>query len=146
MARGSVVTYALGRAGYHRTHEGLTHAELARRVAELKGYLFQGEYAPEGPYERPLYFIPRDSTPLDEARTLGIHTLDDLYGGIVPHAFVKTKVITHGLEDEDSPGPRAGPRPSPGPWPRTCCPAPPPSPGATRGGRACGSSRTARCG
>lgn len=105
MERGTVVTYAAGRAGFGRTHDGLTQAVLARRVAELKGYRFQGEYTPDVPYQRPLYFIPRDSTHLDEAQALDIRTPDDLYGGIVPHGFVKTKVITHGLETPDSPRP-----------------------------------------
>ncbi len=97
MAGGTVVTHACGRAGFPSTHEGRTHAVLARKVAELKGSRFGGEYAAGARYERPLYFIPRDSTPRDEAHALGIHTPDDLYGGIVPHAFIKTKVITHAL-------------------------------------------------
>ncbi|XXF76812.1 DUF3182 family protein [Myxococcaceae bacterium GXIMD 01537] len=105
MATGTVVTYACGRAGFPGTHEGMTHAVLARRVARLKGYRFQGEYAPAEDYERPLYFIPRDSTALHEARVLGIQTRDDLYGGIVPAPFVKTKVITHGRVEDSSPGP-----------------------------------------
>ncbi len=100
-----MVTHACGRAGFPDTHEGLTHAVLARKVAELKGYRFAGEYAADAHHQRPLYFIPRDSTHRDEARSLGIHTPDDLYGGIVPRAFVKTKVITHGLLGQSSPRP-----------------------------------------
>jgi hypothetical protein len=103
---GTVVTYACGRAGFPGTHVGLTNAVLARRVARLKGYLFQGEYAPATSYERPLYFVPRECTHLDEARTLGIRTHEDLYGGIVPHPFVMTKVITHGLAEEGSARPQ----------------------------------------
>jgi hypothetical protein len=37
---------------------------------------------------------------LDEAQRLGIQSQSDLYGGVVPHLFVKTKSITHPLVDE----------------------------------------------
>src|SRR5262249_59178451 len=43
--------------------------------------------------------VPDDTLLLDEASRLGIHSSNDLYGGVVPHLFVKTKAITHGLVD-----------------------------------------------
>src|SRR5262249_22680970 len=37
---------------------------------------------------------------LDEASCLGIRSPNDLYGGVVPFLFVKTKAITHCLVDD----------------------------------------------
>jgi len=41
--------------------------------------------------------VPDDVLLRDEAAALGIRGPNDLYGGVVPHAFVKTKSITHRL-------------------------------------------------
>jgi hypothetical protein len=102
MAQGTVVTYAAGRDGYLQTHEGITHTALARLLAELKGYTFGGEYTPGGRPPSPHYFVPRDCLCTEEAEALGIQQPDDLYGGVVPLAFARTKVITHGLLGEES--------------------------------------------
>ena len=102
MAQGTVVTYAAGREGYPQTHEGVTHTALARSLAELKGYTFGGEYVPGQRSTAPYYFVPRDSLCTEEAAELGIHAPDDLYGGVVPRGFTKTKVITHGLLGDES--------------------------------------------
>jgi Protein of unknown function (DUF3182) len=42
----------------------------------------------------------------DEASALGIRSCNDLYGGVVPYAFVKTKAITHELVDHDAERPQ----------------------------------------
>jgi hypothetical protein len=102
MAQGTVVTYGVGREGYLQTHEGVTHTALARILAELKGYGFGGEYTPGPRATAPHYFVPRDSLCSEEAGALGIQQPDDLYGGVVPLGFAKTKVITHGLLGEES--------------------------------------------
>src|SRR5262249_50679836 len=44
-------------------------------------------------------FVPDDTLLLEEASCLGIHSPNDLYGGVVPCPFVKTKAITHSLID-----------------------------------------------
>lgn len=102
MTRGTVVTYAAGRAGFSQTHEGVTHSVLSRMLAGLKGYAFGGEYLPGSAYAEPVYFVPRDSLSREEAGALGIHTPEDLYGGVVPSGFVRTKVIAHALLGEES--------------------------------------------
>ena len=61
-----------------------------------------GPYDPEHNYSGPLFFVPDDTLLLDEAACLGIRSPNDLYGGVVPHLFVKTKAITHGLVDRDA--------------------------------------------
>jgi hypothetical protein len=71
----------------------------AKAIAKLKGYEFGGHYDAACDYSGPLFFVPDDTLLLDEASRLGIHSSNDLYGGVVPHLFVKTKAITHGLVD-----------------------------------------------
>jgi hypothetical protein len=94
--RGTVVTStAAGRA--HR-HDGLTLAAIAARLAALKGYRFAGEYDPEDRPPGHVYFVPAATmVGVAAADALGVRTEDDLFGGVVPHAFVATKAITHPL-------------------------------------------------
>ena len=44
-----------------------------------------------------LFFVPDDTLVHAEADALGVRSAKDLFGGIVPHPFVKTKVISHGV-------------------------------------------------
>jgi Protein of unknown function (DUF3182) len=71
----------------------------AKAIARIKGYDFAGHYDPACVYSGPRFFVPDDTLLLDEASCLGIRSPNDLYGGIVPYLFVKTKAITHGLVD-----------------------------------------------
>jgi len=80
-------------------HHKVVLEAAARAIANLKGYDFGGHYDPTHEYFGSLFFVPGDTLLLDEASKLGIRSLYDLYGGIVPHLFVKTKAITHGLVD-----------------------------------------------
>jgi len=61
-----------------------------------------GHYDAVCDYSGPLFFVPDDTLLLDEAACLGIRSPNHLYGGVVPHLFVKTKAITHGLVDRDA--------------------------------------------
>lgn len=99
---GTVLTYPSGWTDFARTHEGMTYATLARILATLRGARFEGEHTAGRTYAAPLYMVPRDSLYPEEAEELGVHTVDDLYGGVVPRTFVRTKVISHGLVDESS--------------------------------------------
>ncbi|MFO1340169.1 MAG: DUF3182 family protein [Burkholderiaceae bacterium] len=79
---------------------------LTRSVSALLGLPFAGDHGladlPEGSF----YVVPNDTLHgLALARQLGIHGPDDLLGGVVPHAFVATKVITHGLTHATAPAP-----------------------------------------
>jgi hypothetical protein len=81
------------------THERVTHAGIGERLARQLGMEFGGDYDPDRRYGRPLYAVPAETLVADRAAALGIECADDLLGGVVPHAFVATKVITHPLPD-----------------------------------------------
>jgi hypothetical protein len=94
---GMVVTYACA-ACDPRGHEHVTRQAVARRIAELLGYRFGGEYDAAACYEAPLYFVPSDTLiGRDHAAALGIRACDHFFGAVVPHPFVATKSITHPL-------------------------------------------------
>lgn len=84
----------------HTRHEHETRVALARKLAAIKGYEFAGAFDPEARYAEPLYFVPGDTIEHGEARTVGIQTEHDLFGGVVPRRFAATKVITHPLISE----------------------------------------------
>jgi hypothetical protein len=95
-----VVLYASNNL-YPTTHERLTHLEIAKRLAALKGFDFAGDY--DGScYPGPVYFVPSNTILAAEARKLGIRSEDDLFGGVVPYSFVGTKAITHPLVRPDA--------------------------------------------
>ncbi len=79
-------------------HELATQTELAKRLARIRGDEFGGEFDAGCVYDRPLYFVPNDTLigPAS-AQELGIRDEQDLFGGVVPRAFVATKTITHEL-------------------------------------------------
>ncbi len=80
-----------------RAHELVSQRHVAQRLAGLLdadylGDLFDGDTRPHD-----AYVVPNDTIPtLDAARRIGVHGEDDLFGGVVPHPFVATKVISHG--------------------------------------------------
>src|SRR5262245_57951156 len=97
MVAGVVVIYfsRLGAPMY--AHERITLAAVADTIAQVKRYEFAGRYDNAHNYSGNVFFVPEDTLMLDEALCLGIRCLNDLFGGVVPHAFVKTKSITHRL-------------------------------------------------
>src|SRR5215475_9457607 len=99
MATGVVVVYFSRFGKPLQTHHKVMLDLGAKAIAKLKGYEFGGHYDTACDYSGPLFFVPDDTLLLDEAACLGIHSPNDLYGGVVPHLFVKTKAITHGLVD-----------------------------------------------
>lgn len=102
--RGAVVTLA-NRATEPR-HEKDVHEQLARRLAALQGMDFLGEYDPSEHYSQQLYYVPSGTlVGIDSARELGIEGEQDLFGGVVPHAFVETKAISHPLMRPNSDSP-----------------------------------------
>ena len=92
-----VVTYSIGARGTPDGHDASTRHELARRLARLAGYRYDGEYDPTRGYQVPSYFVPADTLTRAAAADLGIHDERDLFGGVVPHPFAATKTITHPL-------------------------------------------------
>jgi hypothetical protein len=96
MPGGTVLVYSDG-TNSARAHEVATQTAVARVIAELKGYEFGGTWKAGAPAPPRVFFLPQDTLTADVAAELGIRTADDLFGGVVPHDFVKTKAITHVL-------------------------------------------------
>ena len=95
--RGVVVAYVSDQQAHASEHERITQAEFARRLAALKDYEAGGLYDPRRHYSGHIYFVPGITLTGSQAAALGIRGPDDLFGGVVPHAFVATKVISHPL-------------------------------------------------
>jgi hypothetical protein len=102
MANGTVVLYFSRFGKPLQTHHKVLLDLDAKAIATIKDCKFGGPYDPEHNYSGPLFFVPDDTLLLDEAACLGIRSPNDLYGGVVPYLFVKTKAITHGLVDRDA--------------------------------------------
>src|SRR5690554_1395445 len=91
----SVVVYS-DEHTHEAEHERAVHHELGRRLARLLSVSFEGAYDPQRTYDSPPYFLPTDTVVgLEKAHRLGITTTADLFGGVVPAAFIATKAITH---------------------------------------------------
>ncbi len=102
--RGAVVT--LANRSRDPQHEKAVHEHLARRLAKLQGMSFVGEYDRTVEYLHPLYFVPSGTIiGTDAARALGLEGEEDLFGGVVPQAFIETKAITHPLVRPDADAP-----------------------------------------
>lgn len=79
------------------SHSRRTREWIAARIAGLLGYDYLGEHEAARPYPGHLYFVPGDTLLCESARELGIRGEHDLFGGVVPHAFLTTKTIAHPL-------------------------------------------------
>lgn len=88
-------------------HERASQAWAARRLATLLGWEFAGAHDPRSPSPQPgrAYFVPDETLTTAQADALGIACEDDLFGGVVPHAFVASKVVTHALPGPGSAAP-----------------------------------------
>lgn len=103
---GTVVTYYSADAGARPLHEREAHEVAGRRLAALRGACFAGEFHASHAYPPPLYVVACDTLVGPQAASaLGIASERDLFGGIVPHAFVATKAITHPLLAPDAAAP-----------------------------------------
>ena len=100
---GIVVTHAL--PGSDDEHERATHSAIAQTLAAIRGWAFGGAYDADRRYDEPLYFVPSNTLEVHAARALGIRGPHDLFGGVVPHAFVATKAIVHPLVAPDAVAP-----------------------------------------
>ena len=101
-----VVVYFSKLGGRLRAHQKIMLDADARTIARLKRYDFRGCHDCARAYPGPLFFVPDDTLLSDEASALGIRSCNDLYGGVVPYPFVKTKAITHDLVDPDAERPQ----------------------------------------
>ena len=89
-------------------HEIVTHLRIAQKLAALLGCPLQDlpdDLALWRAVHGTPYYVPFDTLEIATARALGIHSVADLFGGVVPHAFVATKVITHPVLSPDASAP-----------------------------------------
>ncbi len=106
MAQDVVVEYSPQRGGFTDTHERVTRAEIAQRLAALLGFAYAGDYDPSAIYPGRVYFVPSDTlVGLETAARLGIRAEHHLFGGVVPYPFVATKLITHPRIEMQAPAP-----------------------------------------
>ena len=82
-----------------REHELVSQRRVAECLAALLDCTFEERVRdlvrPSGSLG---YVVPNETLEsLDAARALGISSVDDLFGGVVPYPFVATKTITHPL-------------------------------------------------
>jgi hypothetical protein len=98
-SRGIVVQYPATRGDDPRSHESVTRAAIAKKIAALKGYDYAEDYDAAARRDGHVYFVPDDTLTVAHAREIGIASEDDLFGGVVPYPFVATKTITHPLVD-----------------------------------------------
>lgn len=80
-------------------HEAQTHRALVRRIAGLLEADYANDPADDCAQGAECYFVPDRTLVAEEAEALGIRGEADLFGGVVPYAFVATKTISHGLVD-----------------------------------------------
>lgn len=93
-----VVVYSTRISMNPHGHECTAQDRLAAHVAALLGCRYGGEYDAAARYDLPLYFVPRDTVAsAAQAAMLGIRSERDLFGGVVPHPYIASKVITHPL-------------------------------------------------
>lgn len=92
--------------GNPQCHESVTQGAMAGKLAAIKGYEFAGEFDAAHTYSGSVYFVPGDTlVGIDTAQRLGVRGEQDLFGGLVPFAFVATKVLTHSLPEPHSVAP-----------------------------------------
>ena len=102
MTRGMVVIHFSRLGGRLDPHQKVMLDADAKVIAHVLGYEYGGRHQAAKGYAVPVFFVPDDTLLVDEASSLGIRGPSDFYGGIVPHPFVKTKAITHGLVEENA--------------------------------------------
>jgi hypothetical protein len=102
-ARRMLVTH--GADGHASGHDRESRTNVARRLAEAMDWGYGGDYDPDDRRLAPLYVVPHDALLSREAVALGIEGPQQLFGGVVPYAFVATKAITHPLVSRDATAP-----------------------------------------
>lgn len=91
---------------YEPQHEKHIHCALGQQLARLMTMHYGGEHTADSQHHLPVYFVPSSTIiGLDLANSMGIQTEADLFGGVVPYAFVCTKAITHPLISPDASAP-----------------------------------------
>ena len=97
-----VVTYVTREGASPQGHDAVGRRAVVERLARVIGARYCGDFQPGEHYDASPYFVPDDALDVPAARRLGIVSTEDLFGGVVPHAFVATKAITHALCGADA--------------------------------------------
>ncbi|HWY79361.1 MAG TPA: DUF3182 family protein [Candidatus Sulfotelmatobacter sp.] len=99
--RRTVVIYTGGNTESIDPHERVRIADLSTIIASTTDREFGGEFdgsLQQMPLGGEIYFVPcKTIIGKTHAERLGIHTKDDLFGGVVDKPFKSTKAIAHGL-------------------------------------------------
>lgn len=77
---------------HNAAHDLITRQAQARRIADLLGLPFS-----PGGKTGDAYLVPADTLTQAEALHHGVTRANQLYGGVVPFAFVATKAVSHPL-------------------------------------------------
>jgi hypothetical protein len=86
-----------------KAHDLASQRDVARRLATMLGVPYEGDIDASGTLPPGGFLVPNDTlVSLDSAHRLGVHSERDLFGGVVPHRFIATKVISHGRVSPDS--------------------------------------------
>lgn len=91
------LVYPRGRKAAQTGHEVDTLRELARQIAELKGTWLAGEFNARVAYPAHRYLVPDDTLTLAQARKLGVRSVCDLFGGVVPFPFAASHCVGNKL-------------------------------------------------
>jgi Protein of unknown function (DUF3182) len=84
MMAGVVVIYFSRLGAPMFTHERTTLAAVANTIAQVKHCEFAGRHDNTHNYSGNVFFVPDDTLTLDEALCIGIRSVNDLFGGVVP--------------------------------------------------------------
>jgi hypothetical protein len=95
MIRSVVLVYFSRLRRQQTEHQSILLDADAQAIAELRGCDFEGIYHGSDQHSGHIVFVR--SLLVDDAADLGICSQADFFGGVVPHALVKTKAVTHGL-------------------------------------------------
>lgn len=93
---GTVFTLSSTTADPIDHYQRIRNEKFAERLAKIRKQPFAGEY--DGRRESGSYFVPHKTlVGIEVADQLGIHSPDDLFGGIVPYPYQAAKALTHQL-------------------------------------------------
>jgi hypothetical protein len=82
-------------------------ARVASAIAQIKKCQFLGPLDHRPRDSGKVFSVPDDTLIIDEPLWLGVGSESDLFGGVVPYPFVKTKILTHPLVNACADRPQA---------------------------------------
>lgn len=93
----SVMSYTDAARPMNNAHDRAARAELARRIARLGDGQMVEASAGVVNARAGLFLVPFDVLEADDAARMGIMRENQLFGGVSPHRFIATKIVSHGL-------------------------------------------------